>query len=289
VSRWLREPLLHFVLLGAALFALNELVAKDPVNAGNADEATIVVTPGRIENLAALFAKTRQRPPTPDELRGLVDDYVLEEALYREGVAIGVDTNDTVVRRRVRQKMELMVDDLLDLAEPTEDDLRTWLAEHPHDYGAPPLTSFRQVYLSPGRRGETIREDARRLLAELRSAAADVDPHELGDPSLLEAAFADADPRRIDQAFGPGFADQLDELPLGEWSGPLESAFGLHLVAVDRRTEPTAPALADVRAAVERDWSYARRAEATERFNEQVLERYRVSIEWPTGGEPGRD
>ena len=120
MKRWLREPLLHFVVLGAALFFLNGFLAEKEVEAG---VNRIVVTQGRIENLVALFAKTWQRPPSSKEVRGLVDEYVLEEALYREGVALGVDKDDTVIRRRVRQKMDFVAEDILEQAEPTEAEL----------------------------------------------------------------------------------------------------------------------------------------------------------------------
>ena len=134
MRRLLREPLLHFILLGLALFAVDAVLRERTVEAAGED---IVVSPGRIENLAALFAKTWRRPPTTEELGSLVDDYVLEEALYREGLALGVDRDDTIIRRRVRQKMEFLIDDVVEMVEPTEADLKTWLAENPGSYARP--------------------------------------------------------------------------------------------------------------------------------------------------------
>ncbi len=279
MKRFLREPLLHFIFLGILLFARDALLRERETGGGD-----IVVSEGRIENLAALFTKTWQPPPTAQELRGLVDDYVLEEALYREGVALGVDQNDTIIRRRVRQKMEFVVDDVVELAEPTEAELEAWLAEHPQSYARPARFTFRQVYLNPDRRGDALRADAERVLAVLRSTGGTSDPRELGDGSLLDHAYADSAADVVARSFGHAFADQLAELPTGEWSGPVESAFGLHLVFVDASTEGRLPALAEVRAAVARDWSYAQREEASKGFYEEVLARYRVTIEWPQDG-----
>ena len=272
-----KEPLLHFVLLGASLFAFDAFQRGRTVEAGGGD---IVVSGGRIESLAALFAKTWQRPATAEELGGLVDDYVLEEVLYREGLALGVDQDDTIIRRRVRQKMEFVLDDILELAEPAEAELEAWLAEHPESYARPARYRFRQVYLNPERRTDAQAEAAL-VLAELRSGSGPPDPRELGDASLLEHAFADAGADQVESTFGRSFADQLAELPTEEWSGPVESAFGLHLVFVDAKTEGELPELAEVREAVQRDWSYAQREEESKLFYEELLARYHVTIEWP--------
>ncbi len=278
MKRLLREPLLHFVFLGMLLFAFDAFLRGRSGEFGGGD---IVVSEGRIENLSALFAKTWHRPPTAEELRGLVDDYVLEEALYREGVALGVDQDDTIIRRRVRQKMEFFVDDIVEVAEPAEAELDAWLTDHAQSYATPARFTFRQVYLNPDRRGDALRADAERVLEELRSTKGTSDPRELGDGSLLDHAYSDAGADIVARSFGQAFADHLAELPTGEWSGPVESAFGLHLVLIDASTEGRLPALAEVREAVARDWSYAQREKASKGYHEEILARYRVTIEWP--------
>jgi hypothetical protein len=277
VRRWLREPLLHFLLLGVALFVFDALLGSHEVEARD-DE--IVVSEGRIENLAAVFTKIWSRPPTAGELRGLVDDYVLEEVLYRESLSLGLDRDDTVLRRRLRQKMEFVVDDLVDLAEPEEADLEAWLAERPDQYAQPGRFRFRQVYLSPEHRGASLRDDAERLLEDLRTgrvAAAE----EAGDATLLPFTVADRDAETVAETFGPEFVDFLASAPEREWSGPVASSFGLHLVHVDEKVDRVVPPLSDVREAVERDWRFARREEASKRVYEEMRSRYRVSIEWP--------
>jgi hypothetical protein len=260
------------------LFGLDAFLRE---GAGEAGGGEIVVSQGRIENLTALFAKTWQRPPTAEELRGLVDDYVLEEALYREGLALGVDQDDAVIRRRVRQKMEFFVDDVVEIVGPTDAELQAWLNEHAQSYARPARFTFRQVYLNPDRRGDALQSDVQRMLAELRSADGTADPHELGDSSLLDYAYADLGSDRVASSFGATFAGQLAELPTGKWSGPVKSAFGLHLVFIDVKTAGRLPNLAQVREEVARDWSYVQREEASKGFYEEVLARYRIAIEWP--------
>jgi len=278
VKRLIREPLLHFVLLGAALFAIDALVGG---RTGPAGDDEIVVSRGRIENLSELFEKTWQRRPTAAELRDLVDDFVLEEALYREGMSLGVDIDDTVIRRRVRQKMEFAVDDIIELERPTEAQLAEWLAEHPEKYAPPERYRFRQLYLNPERHGEALRADAARVLEQVRALDDDADPRELGDPTLMEHAFPDASVADVVVTFGDAFADALATLPIGEWSGPVESTFGLHLVRVDGAARGELPPLDEVRADVERDWSFAERETASKRFYDGLVERYRLVIEWP--------
>lgn len=281
LRRFLREPFLHFVLLGALVFAGDAFLRERSAQPGGGE---IVVTQGRVENLAALFARTWQRPPTAEELSGLVDEYVLEEALFREGLALGVDQGDTVIRRRVRQKVEFIVDDLLGAGDLPEAELEAWLSEHVESYAQPARFTFRHVFLNPSQRGDEVEEDANRIRLELRSDNLTLKPHELGDRSLLEYAYSDFRTDMVASSFGQNFADQLAGLPLGEWSGPVESTFGLHLVFVDASIPGRLPVLAEVREEVERDWSYAQRQEASQRFYEEVVSHYDVIIEWAQDG-----
>jgi len=278
MKRLLREPLFHFVVLGAALFGLNAWLDSDTVEASDRD---IIVSEGRVESLIALFVKTRQRSPTAEELKGLIDDHVLEQVLYREAVTLGLDQDDTIVRRRMRQKMEFVVDDILEQAEPTEAELLQWLADHPDSFALPGRLHFRQVYLNAERRGDAVRSDASQLLAQLGEKGAGFDARELGDASLLEHAHADTSTDVIRGTFGKGFAESLAKVKLGEWSGPIESVFGLHVVIVDKHEKGRVPELAEVRAAVARDVAYSRREAEKRQFYDGVLSRYRVEIEWP--------
>ncbi len=179
MRRLLREPLLHFLLLGAAIFAVYSWLAGGE---GRAPDE-IVVSAGRIEHLAALFARTWQRPPTREELEALVDEFVLEEAVYREGAAIGLDRDDTIIRRRIRQKLDFVAGDLAWRIEPSEDELIAYLSAHPDDFRLEPRLTFRHVYLNPEERGAAIEADARTLLLTLNGDGT-LDASAMGDRTL---------------------------------------------------------------------------------------------------------
>lgn len=277
MRRLLSEPLFHFLVLGAALFALHAWAR--PARASDAE--TIAVTTGDVENLALTFARTWQRPPTAEELKGLVDDLVREEILSREAVRLGLDRDDTVIRRRLSQKMEFVAEDLAATVEPTDDELAAWVAAHPDDYREEPRTSFRHVFLGEAR-GESLEADARELLARLRAAGPDVDISTLGDRLLLPGEFGLERRTRVAAQLGDEFATALDAVPVGAWAGPLRSAYGLHLVLVTARIDGELPPLSEIRGTVRRDLLAERRARMQREFLEALLARYRVSVEWPT-------
>lgn len=282
--RILGEPLLHFLLIGTGLFLAFSLMPRDQ-RSGDAGE--IVVSQGQVEHLAAGFARTWQREPSAEELAGLVSDFVREEVYYREALALGLDQDDTVIRRRLRQKLEFIFDDVAARAEPSEAELQAWLKAHPDAFRREPRLSFRQVYLNPDRRGPRVEADAAQLLAQLRQAGTDLDAAALGDATLLESAFADVSPSDVAAQFGADFADRLMELAVGAWQGPLKSGLGLHLVQVSERRDATLPVLAEVRDQVRREWDKARRAELKELSYRELLARYTVIVEGADAPTPG--
>jgi PPIC-type PPIASE domain len=242
MKKLLREPLLHFVLLGALLFAAYHLMNRE----GKADPQRIVVGPGQIEHMITTFARTWQRPPTTEEVKGLIDQYVREEMLSREAMKLGLEQDDTVIRRRLQQKMEFIVEDLA-AAEPTDADLAGYLAEHPDAFRQDQELTFRHIYLNPKKYGEQLDSVANKLLTALKSKDAQTDISTLGDPTLLDPAFRDEPQGRVAATFGSDFAARLATLPVGEWSGPVASGFGTHLVLVEQRTEGRLPTLDEVR------------------------------------------
>jgi len=279
--RWLREPLLHFFLVGGAIFWITGLFA-DPAG-GRPDR--IVLTPGDLEQLGEGFARTWQRLPSAQELAGLVDERVREEVLYREALAMGLDRDDTIVRRRLRQKLEFLSEDLA-VAEPTEADLSAWLAAHPESFRVEPRLAFRQVTLSRDRRGEHLAADARRALEALRAGDGSVDPAALGDPLPLPAEVDSLSAGEVARLFGEGFAARLLELEPGHWEGPVESAYGLHLVFVRERVPGRIPALDEVRDAVAREWLAQRRSDARDDYYRGLRARYEVEVpELPSAAE----
>jgi hypothetical protein len=275
----LREPLVHFLILGAALFAVFQIRAAGP--AGPSQD--IVVTASRVDALSANFKKTWMRPPTVQELRGLVDDYIADEVYYREAIAMGIDRDDAVIRRRLRQKMEFMSDSVVDVADPTDAQLQDFLRRHPAKFAKPARLSFEQVFVSAERRGSAARTDAARILASLTAGRGPADPHELGDPTLLPSRLEVASVQEIASTFGTAFAAQIDESPVGQWSGPLRSGYGLHLVRVDGRELGSLPTLAEIRPIVLREWQAAQSLRAKDAFLTRLLAKYRVRIEGPAG------
>jgi PPIC-type PPIASE domain len=276
--RLLREPLLHFLLLGAGIFGGYHILSGE----GAAEPGEIVVTQGRIEALAAAFTRSWQRPPSPAEREGLIRDYIRDEVYAREAIALGLDEDDLIIRRRLRQKLEFVSEDATTQAEPTDEQLRAYLTAHPDAFRLEPRFTFRQVFLDPGRRGEHLARDAGRLLAGLRQGKAD--PESVGDGVMLEREFDALPADVVAQQFGEGFAAELARLPSGQWQGPVASAYGAHLVLVVGRTEGRVPALEEVRDAVRREWASTQRLEGREQYYQALLRRYTVTIE---GAAPG--
>jgi hypothetical protein len=274
LRRLLHEPLVHFLVLGAGLFALFALVGRP---AGERRER-IVVTPGQIESLAGTFARTWQRPPTPLELDALIEDHVRDQVYAREAAALGLDRDDVVVRRRLRQKMEFLTEEAADAAPPTDEQLAAFLAAHPDAYRVEPRLAFRQVYLSHDRRGDAVDADARAALAKLDAQGPDADISRLGDPLILPQDVALSPRSEIARLFGEPFADRLLEAEPGRWVGPIESGYGSHVVYVQRRETGRTPRLAEVHDAVARDWELARRKETLEAAYRKLRERYDVQI-----------
>ncbi|MGH9369209.1 MAG: peptidyl-prolyl cis-trans isomerase [Thermoanaerobaculia bacterium] len=269
LRRLAREPLVHFLLVGGAVFLLAERLGQRP-------QQRIVVTSGEIDRLIDTFARTWQRPPTPAELRGLVENEVKDEIYYREAQRLGLDRDDQVIRRRLRMKMEFWNENAAEAREPTEQELAAFLAAHPEKFRQPERVSFRQVYVSPSRRGNRTKADAARLLKQLRRGT---DPAAMGDPLPLPDSLESTPPDEVGRLFGEAFAASLAELPVGAWEGPVESGYGLHLVRIEARTPATAPSLASLRDAVVREWFAARREEANRALYEKLRTRYTVIVE----------
>jgi len=263
----MREPLLHFLLGGAALFLLFNYVTDSDV----VGDDQIVVTSGQIEHLVTLFVKTRQRVPTDLELRGLVDDYILEEVFYREALAIGLDRDDTIIRRRLRQKIEFLLDDYT-AVEPGDADLQQLLVEQPGRFRLDARITFEQVYFKA-----ESRDTVAPTLALLQ--AGDPDPNRFTESHLIAYRFDDISESVVAAQFGDEFSAALFALLSGQWTGPIDSPFGLHLVYVEQIVAGTVPALADIRAIVKREWLVDFRAAAQQEIIEQMKAKYTVTVD----------
>jgi hypothetical protein len=277
LKRIFREPLVGFLLAGALLF----LVVQWQGGSGGPGSNRIVITPGLVDHLASGFAGTWQRPPSEAELKGLIDDYIKEEIATREAVTMGLDRDDTIIRRRLRQKLEFLLADDTGSAPATDAELNAWLDRHPDAFRTEPRVAFRQVYVRPDRHGGSARADAEKLLVKLRAAGADVDIEKLGDASMLAAEQPLEPEREVARAFGEDFARDLRAIAPGEWAGPIESPFGLHLVFVRERVAGAKPPLSEIRPAIERDVQAERRTAQVQALYDRWLAKYVVTVEKP--------
>jgi hypothetical protein len=263
----------HFTLLGAAIFVGHGWLRGGP--AGQ-DGQAIVVTDRFVEGLAAHHGRRTGEVPDQAMLDALVDDFVRLEVLYREAKRLGLDRGDPIVRQRMVQKMEFLLEGTADIPEPTEDDLRAHLSAHADRYRRPPRVAFDHVFFSRDRRGPDAEADAARALQDLQDDHTAEAPAGLGDPFLAGLQISLRPLGRVAGSFGQPFADAIADLPDGEWAGPVPSAHGFHLVRVTERVPGKNANLDEVRPRVRAEWVEARRAEAVARATRELLEAYPV-------------
>ncbi|MGO4550689.1 peptidyl-prolyl cis-trans isomerase [Lysobacter sp. 2RAF19] len=270
IARLLREPLLHFLAIGALLFGVNALVNGHAAT----DPSAIVVDQAQADALAVRFERTWQRPPTEEELRQSIQAWVEDEMLYREGLSAGLDREDEVVRRRVAQRMASLNEGMA-AAVPQDAELQAWLRTHPAAYRIAPRYTLQQVYFDPRRHGARLNDDVQAARA-LLSRDDDASP---GDATLLPSAVDAMAEEDFAALFGSAFVHALGRAPLGEWSGPIASGYGVHLVRVQARTPARVPALAEVRDDVERDWLRERTQRADRAYLAALRKHYTVDID----------
>jgi len=264
----LREPLFHFLVAGGALFLLSNYAAG-PEDTGD-DE--IIVSSGQIEHLTTIFVKTWQRAPTDQELRGLIESFILEEVLYREATAIGLDQDDTIIRRRLKQKMEFLVDDF-SAADPSDVDLQKFMDDDPERFRTDARISFEHVYLIDA---ESNSIDA--MLAALQNGET-LDPNMAVSSGLLPRRFDDASANTISGQFGENFKNLVFALDVRNWTGPVESPFGTHLIKISEIVEGRVPKLDEIRDVVQREWLVDRRDVAQQAVFDSLRDKYTITIE----------
>ena len=262
----LREPLLHFLLIGLALFLLYGRVSP-----GDSDSRRIVVSQSQVDDLVRQYQASFNRSPTAAEIRGLIDTYIHDEIVYREGLSMGLDEDDAVIKRRVRQKYDLIAEEE-ERSEPTEADLLAYLKANPGKFLRPAVVSFDQVFFDPATIGPQAIGAAKVALAR------GVDPSKFGQPSMLPRHVANSSIDLVARDFGDNFARQIAAAPVGRWVGPLASGVGVHLIRVSARAAPVVPPLDQVRAAVAREWESDQRTHSSEADYRRVRADYEVVI-----------
>ncbi|WP_136808243.1 peptidyl-prolyl cis-trans isomerase [Desulfosediminicola flagellatus] len=275
MKSFLREPLVHFLIIGVALFILFEVV-NDPVGP---QSNRVVITNGQIESLKARFVKTWQRQPTREELDELINGHVREEILYREALALGMDKDDGVVRRRMTQKLELMSDDIAGITIPSNEDLQDFLESHPELFRIEPQVAFRQIYIDVEKRGIAADMEAEQLLALLSETESKLDLDTVGDNLMLPRKFNLVAVSEIAKMFGEKFSLELIKCTKGQWVGPIQSGYGLHLVLVSDRVAGRLPGLEEVRGTVEWEWSTAHKKTVRDNIYNKLREKYTIEIE----------
>ncbi len=282
LRRFVRDPLFVFLVIGVGVFALDRMAG----GVFDAESRTVVVNRAQAIRLADLWSAQIGRLPTVAELDSLIDDHVREEILVREAARMGLDQDDTIVRRRLAQKMSFLIEDTAVADAVAEADLRQYFDENAERYGEPGRFTLRHVYVSPDRRGsdEEAASAASDILEQLRAEGTDAAPENtlwrrLGDPFMLRREYGRRTAEDLAELFGGAFVDGLETLPIGEWAGPVESAYGYHVVRLSVRTEAQPAMFEDVRRRVLDDAQRDARDAANRAAHESLRERYRVIIE----------
>lgn len=280
LRKLLREPLVHFLFIGAAIYLLYGVFAEPVTEETN---NTIVISAAEIEWLQTTWQKRWNRLPTAEELDGLIQQYIRETVLYREALTMGLNKHDPIIRRRLAQKLEFLAKDLVALTPPTDEELQTYFDAHRQRYVEPARFTFTQVFIDPDKRGDATLADAETIKATLMAQGDAMDnAGALGDDLMLQNYYPENSQADIQKQFGSGFAESLVELSPGEWHDPVLSGYGVHLVYVHHISEPPVPVFAEVRERVQQDWQTEKGDELNEQFYSNLRDRYTIVIEKPT-------
>ncbi len=270
----LREPLFHFLLIGAAIFLLfSQINTTEDEN-----DQQIIITKAKIESLENAFIKAKGRQPSAEEMKQQLEYDIREQVLYREAMAMGLDKDDMIIRRRLSQKMKYLFDDLSAVAKPSEEELKKFVSDYPSKFTKPATISFSQVYLDPSEHGDRLEIDSKNLLEELRTTSVK-DTIDFGDRSLLPYDFTNERRSDITSMFGKAFTKQAFSSPINAWEGPFASAYGMHLIYIHARTDDRLPSLSEIRERVEREWISFKQREANEIFYQSLSQRYEIIVD----------
>jgi peptidyl-prolyl cis-trans isomerase C len=277
LKQLVREPLIHFLLIGAGIYAAYGFLAS---NENNEDERTVTISAGDIQTMADQWTQLWNRPPTEQELTGFIRSHVRVQILYREALAMGLDDGDTVIERRLAQKLEMLARSLITPADPTDEILQAWLADNSEQFRAPDLYTITHIFFDPDKRGETTLDDAQTALnklKELNEVAADFADY--GDRFMLQNHYPGRTELQLRKLFGSGFVEQIVDLQPGEWHGPVLSGYGVHLVLVNDVMLAPQLSFDDIKLQIKEQWIGEQIDEMSERFIDELISRYEVDIE----------
>jgi len=276
-ARLLSEPLVHFAVAGALLFGAYYIANNEPEAA--ADPQQIELTADDVRQLAVTWLAQGRPPPTAEQLRALVDQKATEEILFREAVALGLDRDDQIIKRRLAQKMDFLAADLAAIDEPSKALLVEWFAKNSHRFALPPHMNFRHLYFSPDKRGDGARDAAAAALGLIAGKAADSpEVASVADPFMFKSYYGDATPELLAKEFGPRFAEAVFNLEPRSWQGPIRSGYGWHLVWIDSIEPGRVPAFEEVEADVKSAWHEDRYRGVKQAALMEMRSRYNVIV-----------
>jgi peptidyl-prolyl cis-trans isomerase C len=279
VRKAFREPLVHFLLIGLALFCLYAWIVRGRTSNGNYQ---ITLTLDDLRQLDISFVSQWHRQPTREEFSGLVEGFIRQEILYREGLAMGLDKDDTIVKRRMAQKVEFLSEDVAAAHEPTTDELRNWYAKNSQKFSLADRATFRHLFFGFDRRGQNAQTAALSALSKLAGKPEDSPLDKaLADPFMFQDYYGDRAPDQLAKEFGPTFAIGLYKLKPGMWQGPIESGYGWHLVWIESITPGRVPAFEEVEPDVKTAWLADQKAIEWQKAYARMRAKYEVVAPQP--------
>jgi hypothetical protein len=275
-----REPLLHFLLIGLALFAVYAYMHRGRFGVESSKQ--IVLSLDELGQMHTFFVSQWHREPTPAEFQAMVEDKVREEVLYREGLAMGLDKDDTIVKRRMAQKMQFIAEDVATAHEPSPSELRAWFDRNSSKFALPSRYSFRHLYFSPDKRGTNAQGNAAEALTKIAGQPEDSKlAVSLADRFMFQDYYRDRTPEALAKEFGPQFVVALEKVKPGSWQGPVESGYGWHLVFVDTVIPGRIPALEEIESDVKTAWLGEQKADAWQKAYSEMRAKYTVLLPAP--------
>ncbi len=285
LKRWLREPLVHFLLLGLVLFVVYGYINRG--RGGVESSKQIALTLDDLRQMDMYFVSQWHRQPTPDEFQAMVEDKIHEEVLYREALAMGLDKDDTIVKRRMAQKMQFLAEDVAAALEPTTAELKAWYEKNTDKFALPSRISFRHLYFSPDHRGQRAHNDAVEALARIAGHPEDSQmAGSLADQFMFQDYYGDRTSEQLAKEFGPQFAVAIFKLKSGSWQGPIESGYGWHLVFVDSVIPGRIPAFEEIEPDVKTAWLGEQKQQAWQKAYEAMRVKYTVLLPSPPANQP---
>lgn len=271
LQKILKEPLLHFLILGGFLFTLNAY------NNGKDANTTVLVDAQKITQLQLIFKKTWKRAPSREELEHLVDNFILDEIYYREALALGLDQGDVIIKRRLKQKLEFISADMMNLLRPSDGELGDYLNANEEKFTREANYSFEQIYINP----DEHQDPDTFLITLLNDLAQSKGDAGRGDPTLLPRQVRTSSLSRISSIFGQRFAQGLQNQDIRLWAGPITSSFGLHLVYIEQKEEARLPDVQEIRSTLVAEWTHEKQQSNKQELDKRLRENYLIIIDWP--------